>query len=78
MTTLEACEITRPPAADRLKDRVAVFAPCAREVVTTIGRSLPSRVGRRDGDALDARLPCADACHSVMERVQAVKRREER
>ena len=74
MKTFEACEINRPPAADRLKNRVAVFAPCTRGVVTAIGRSLPSRVGQRDGGALVARLPGADTCHSTIEQVKPVNR----
>jgi hypothetical protein len=77
VTTLEAYEITRPPAGERLKDRVAVFAACTRGVATAIGRSLPSGLGRREGAALVARLPCADACPSIIEQVQPVNRRGE-
>jgi hypothetical protein len=75
VTTLEACEITRPSAADRPKVRVAVFAPSTRGVVTAIGRSLSRRLGRREGAALEAPLPSADTYHSILEQVQPVHRR---
>jgi hypothetical protein len=72
--TLDACELTRPPSGERLKDRGALVAACTRGVGTATGRSLASWLGRRDGDRRATRFPGADACASITEPVQAVNR----
>ena len=56
MTTLETREKTRPLAGAKLKGRVALVRE-ARGVGMVIGRSLASRLGRRDGVAR-----VADSC----------------
>ena len=49
MTTLEARQATQPLAGERLKRSVALRTGGTRRVGTVIGRSLASRLGRRDG-----------------------------
>jgi len=60
VTTVDACEQTRPPAGDRLKDRGALVLASARGVGRAIGRSLADWPEERYGDTLAARSPCTD------------------
>jgi hypothetical protein len=72
--TLDACELTRSHSGEELTDRGATVAACTEGFGTTIGLGLAVWPGRRDGDRLAERFPCADACASITEGVQAVNR----
>jgi hypothetical protein len=72
MTTLETREKTPPHAGEGLKGRVALGRGAHCGVGIVIGRSLASRLGRRDGVARVADFLCADACAVISGRVWAV------
>lgn len=71
-TTLKFGSQRRRPRRE-VEARVAPVSGGTREVGLAVGRSLSSRVGRREGSALVA-LP-ADTCHSIVEQMQPVNRR---
>jgi NAD(P)-dependent dehydrogenase (short-subunit alcohol dehydrogenase family) len=72
MTTLEAREATQRLAGERLKGRVALVRGGTRGVGTAIGRSLASRLGRRDGVARVVHFLCAGASSYITGRVCAL------
>jgi NAD(P)-dependent dehydrogenase (short-subunit alcohol dehydrogenase family) len=65
MTTFDARGATRRLAEEKLKGRVALVAGGRRGVRTAIGRSLASRLGRRDGVARVVHLLYASASSYV-------------
>jgi hypothetical protein len=72
VTTVDACEITRPLAREKLKGRVALVRGGTLVVGMVIGRSLACRLGRRDGVARVAHFLCAEAYAVTTGRVWAV------
>jgi NAD(P)-dependent dehydrogenase (short-subunit alcohol dehydrogenase family) len=72
MTTSEAREATQPLAEEKLEGRVALVTGG-----TAIGRSLASRLGRRDGVARVVHFQCAGASSCVTGRVWALNGSQE-
>lgn len=64
MTTLEAREMTRSLAREKLKDHVALIAGGTPAVGTAIGRSLASRLGGGTGSS-SGLCPVRDSCSLI-------------
>lgn len=74
---MDACEITRPLAGEKLKGRVVLVTGGPRGVGTAIGRSQASRLGRRDGVARVVHFLCAGASCYITGRVWALNTSQE-